>query len=189
MSAISYLSRTLFDVRSKIAGIFLLLILTVPIAATYTFFSLQIRQIRHEVKERILSGMDESKLTLLAFTKPEANHQLNWEDKHEFEYQGKMYDVVRMTTRGDSVFYWCWWDHKETQLAHELDTILNRAATHQSGQQKNQYRLLHFFNGLFCTDLAGLPAIAALRALQVIPEMRWIFHWHTPPPTPPPQFA
>lgn len=86
---------------------------------------------------------------LWKFSTEDARHKLEWEHSREFEYKGEMYDVIRSETKGDSIWYWCYWDRKETKLRKELNVLLvNLMGPGQ--QNKNEGRQLNdFFKSLF----------------------------------------
>ena len=96
----------------------------------------------------MIAGLDPAELVLFKFTRLEAQTKLRWEHSKEFEYRGQMYDVVSSETKGDSIFYRCWWDHKETQLNKKLNILVAKALDQD---QNNGEALLnlHFFLGTF----------------------------------------
>lgn len=59
-------------------------------------------------------------LYTLKFSLPESKVLLKWEKKHEFEFKGKMYDIVKEMHTNDSVTYICWLDKEETELNKKL---------------------------------------------------------------------
>ncbi len=105
---------------------------------------------RREVKKLMIAGLKDEQLTLLSFSIPEANKILKWKHDKEFQYQGQMYDVVKKEIRGDSIFYVCWWDHKETLLNKQLDQLV-KINTGSSPHQEKQERALIFLRNLYCT--------------------------------------
>ncbi|PTB91022.1 hypothetical protein C9994_16285, partial [Marivirga lumbricoides] len=108
------------------ASISLFIILFAPGLITYSWLSHQKRAVKHEVKWKMIAGMDKNELVLLKFTSEEAK-VLKWEHAKEFEYQNEMYDVVEQQTIGDTTYYWCWWDHEETALNKQLSLLVVKA--------------------------------------------------------------
>lgn len=96
----------------------------------------------------MIAGLDPEELVLLKFTSLEAQTKLRWEHSKEFEYRGQMYDVVSYETKGDSIFYRCWWDHKETQLNKRLKILVAKALD-QDKNNGDALLNLHFFLGTF----------------------------------------
>ena len=82
----------------------------------------------------MLQGIDKDRLELISVGREESS-KLRWVHSKEFEFLGEMYDVVYKKTSKDSIHYWCWWDHQETTLNKELNTLLNRTRN-QSNSHK-----------------------------------------------------
>lgn len=135
--------------KRKVAGISLLICLLSPIATTYLFFQFQKQQVKKEVKWQMIAGIDKDELVLLKFSKAQSLSELKWEHSKEFEYNGEMYDVVKKKIIGDSISYWCWWDHKETKLNKQLDTLLAKALDNNPQRNEKQNQLVYFFKNLF----------------------------------------
>lgn len=105
--------------------------------------------LRKQVKHKIIQGIDRQELVLLSFTKTEAKEKLRWKHSKEFEYKDQMYDIVESITYGDTIHYWCWWDHEETKLNKKL-SVLTRQAFSKDPKQKEKRQLLNrFLQSLF----------------------------------------
>ena len=126
----------------------LLLCLILPFAATWKFLSIQLHQVKKEVSIQIRDGKPDRPEVLLKFT-PEQSAQLYWEHSKEFEYKGEMYDVIRTEEKGDTVFYWCYWDKKETRLKKSLDNLLTNAIGQGPLNKNTQDHLVSFFKSLY----------------------------------------
>jgi len=96
----------------------------------------------------MIAGLDPEELVLLKFTSLESRTKLRWEHSKEFEFRGQMYDVVSSETKGDSIFYRCWWDHKETQLNQRLKILVAKALD-QDENNGEALMNLHFYLGTF----------------------------------------
>ena len=82
--------------------------------------------IRSEMKSQIKNGIPDNELVIITITK-ENSHQVDWKEKHEFRYQGKMYDVVRSTIATNGTHqYFCITDEQETTLFNHLDELVLR---------------------------------------------------------------
>ncbi len=80
--------------------------------------------IRNEVKQKILHSVKESELIAIRMSVADMNSGKDGykkTDDKEFVLQGKLYDVVRSKTIGDSVILYCINDIKEEQLFANLD--------------------------------------------------------------------
>lgn len=95
-------------------------------------------------------GIDKEELVLLKFTKEESETKLKWEHAREFSYQHKMYDIVESQIVGDSVFYLCWKDHKETKINNNLKMIANKFFNCKSQQNQKKDRINNFYKSLYC---------------------------------------
>ncbi len=77
------------------------------------------KQIKREIKHRIFSGIDPSQLECIAIAEKDIGRSddvFHFVDKNEFKYYGRMYDVVRRETRGDTVCFYSIRDEKEEKL-------------------------------------------------------------------------
>lgn len=136
--------------KQKLFGIGLIVILSLPLWISHTWLHYRKAEIRREVQQRIEEECEQGELVLLSFTRNEAGSLLRWEHDHEFCYQGEMYDVVEKTTRGDSVFYRCWWDKKETAVNKKLDRLAGNTYGKDPQHHHAQMRLLSFLQWPYC---------------------------------------
>jgi len=133
----------------KYIGIFLLLCLLLPSAGTYVWLTFHKKNLKKEVKRKLIAGIDKEELVLLQFSKAEVEQKLRWEHSKEFEYKGHMYDVVKTKTTNDSISYWCWWDYKETKLNKKLNKIFLGVLEEESEPEEKQKRLTNFYRNLY----------------------------------------
>ncbi|HMR42371.1 MAG TPA: hypothetical protein PKC40_00990, partial [Saprospiraceae bacterium] len=112
--------------RNTTACILLLFVFVTPAFLTFGWLQYQRILVKKQVKRHIMAGLDREDLILLKFTAAEAQAKLRWEHAREFEYEGQMFDVVEREIRGDTSFYWCWWDSEETALNKELSALAAR---------------------------------------------------------------
>ncbi|MCB0750811.1 MAG: hypothetical protein KDC52_05005 [Ignavibacteriae bacterium] len=137
--------------KHKPISIFLLFCLVLPIPATYVYFQFQKRQIKKEIKEKIITTIHKEQLVTLKFTKEEAQKELKWEHSKEFEYKGNMYDVVSVEIKDHIIYYYCWPDDDESELNKKIDEVLAYASGKDSQKKENRERLINFFKSLFHT--------------------------------------
>ncbi len=175
--------------KRKVVGIVLLFCLVTPVAATLTFLQLQKKQIKREVKWKMIAGLDKEELFLLKFTEEESQTELRWEHSKEFEYKGEMYDIVEKSIEGDTIYYWCWWDHEETNLNKQLDGLLANVLGNNPLRQEKKRQLADFFKKLFYESQENQSVISTTQKLKHIfyPE-DFASIYHTPP-VPPPRFS
>lgn len=167
----------------------MLLLLVAPGGLVYGWMHWQKREVRHEVKEKLLADLPKEALVLLKFTQQEAEAQLDWEHEGEFEYQGQMYDLVEQEVRGDTLYFWCWPDQKETQLNQQLSQLTQNILMKIPQRQEKQLQLEYFYKSLFLQK-AHLICFAPLHLEQLSAiGRRACYRGIFPqPPSPPPQF-
>jgi hypothetical protein len=93
---------------------------------------------------------------------------------------------VKADKQGDTTWYWCWWDYKETKLNQHLEKLMVKAWAGDPQQKKSKDRLLSFFKNLYFTPVAGLNA-SPVESLKNIPPpylnlYSSIFVLHNSPP-------
>ena len=71
---------------------------------------------KKEMFTLINSVRDLSDIHKLKFTQYEYTRRLNWKDDNEFEFEGKMYDIVKIEMDKDEVIVYCIWDKREDEL-------------------------------------------------------------------------
>jgi hypothetical protein len=170
----------------NLSGIFLLFTLLAPAWLGYGWLQWEKMQLKRAVKTRMIAGMDRGELLLLAFTREEARHSLEWEHADEFEWCGRMYDVVERHSRGDSLLYWCWPDDEETSLNQRLATLLSRA-WQADPQQEQEERLITFFISLYHPQSVQWHFVSQCDEKKRPPAGAVAFLSPAfPPPTPPP---
>lgn len=140
---------------------------------------------------KIRKAIPRDEQLLWKFSAEDARLKLDWEHSREFEYKGEMYDVIRSETKGDSIWYWCYWDRKETKLRKELNVLLvNLMGPGQ--QSKNEGRQLNdFFKSLFLPVLFTNTNLATGHDHQhnMIPYNFSLHAFDRIPPVPPPELS
>ncbi len=77
-------------------------------------------QIKHEAELKIKKGIKEKDIDVLTFSLSEY-YNIKWTKKYkEFTLNGKMYDVVKIKTKGSKKYIYCINDIKEKQLIARL---------------------------------------------------------------------
>lgn len=133
---------------SRIFSIIILIAILTPGIGSFVLLRQRRSEIRREVKHQLIASTSREGLELLKFTKDQAK-ALKWKHSKEFEYRNHMYDVVEKIEKGDSIYFWCWWDYEETILNKKLKTLL-ADIWQQNPQRKNtQDFLVQFYKSLF----------------------------------------
>ncbi|MBN1819149.1 MAG: hypothetical protein JW833_00435 [Prolixibacteraceae bacterium] len=173
--------------RNKIAGIFLLLCLWLPVVVTMLWLLYQKELIRDEVKQQIASGLNKEMLITLKFQAEESYQLLKWEHSREFKYNNQKYDVVNSENRGDSVFFLCWKDEKETGIENRIEELLIKAMGKDPVSREKQQKLTKFYQSLFCSGKFEWKPFD--RNSEILTYSVTITYYSdiSPPPGPPPK--
>jgi hypothetical protein len=168
----------------------MLLALVIPVTIIYTYFSWQEQILEQTVEQRMKSNIGCEHLVILGFSLRDAR-ALRWEDGHEFEYQGMMYDVMAHETFGDSIYYHCWPDHEESKLKKDLYRTLALDLGENPVRKQKESRFFSFFKSLINSQPTETLIRLEYRADSNVPT-----HGQPPytsqsirPPTPPPKFS
>ncbi|HNX43251.1 MAG TPA: hypothetical protein PLJ84_00855 [Bacteroidales bacterium] len=176
--------------KSRIAGIFLIFCLVSPIITTYAWLKYKKYAVRKEVKKQIIAGIDKDQLVLLKFARNESRDKLRWEHAGEFEYNGRMYDVVDTDTTANGIVYWCWCDDEESKLNRQLSLLTGKILHTDPRNREQQKQISSYFKSLYFSENSGWHT-----ALQSIATKRFTIHsnrlflFSFPPPTPPPRVS
>ena len=132
--------------------------------------------------------MDKKDIVLLKFTKKESETILKWKHAGEFEYDGQMYDIVEKHQEGDTSFYHCYKDHKETRLNKKIDRLVSSAMGQDPGQKSQAARIVNFFKTVYRQDVFSWTPKAT--STQIFNFSFFIFNYSSlavTPPSPPPK--
>jgi len=176
-------------VKSIIISIFLFFCLVAPIAVTFTWLHSQKKQVRKEVKWKMIAGLDKEELVLLKFTKAESQTELCWKHSKEFEYSDQMYDIVDRDIMGDTIYYWCWWDHEETSLNKKLKELVAFALGNDTKSQDTQKRLANFLKSLFHSKTSSWELIVCKTEQETTPYILSYLSIFFPPAVSPPEIS
>ena len=174
----------------KSIAILLLVSLTAPIVGTYVFLQYNKNKIKKEIAGMIFTGMDKKDLVQLKFTKEEAETNLNWKHAGEFEYKGQMYDIVERYQEGDTTWYNCYKDDKETRLNSEQDLLVARALGQDPVQKSQTEKIMNFFKTVYRSDIFNWKPYSS--QATIFHFSFFIFNYSSlslSPPAPPPKMG
>ena len=93
----------------------------------------------------MIAGIPLKELVHFQFDMNDAAFQkLEWEHSREFEYNHKMYDIVKADTVGNLVTYICFPDKQETALNAKFRKHLNDFYANNADQENSNKRLNNF---------------------------------------------
>lgn len=143
----------------KIFSLTLIFILFYSIIGFYLNFEIEKSQIKEEIKEKIIQHLPEKLLTLIKISSGD-KERITWtEEGKEFRYHKNMFDVVKIKTKGDTTYYYCFNDEKESKLFVNLDKLV-KEQTDNSQSRTNQKKqdITYFFHELSYTQcLTEIP--------------------------------
>ncbi len=167
------------------------MLLSAPLLSGYVAWKLQQRACRKAVKTMLIEGISDHELVLLVFHRDEAEHKLRFEEEHEFEYEGQMYDIVKSRQLNDSLYFWCWPDAKETALNKHFEEQW-QMAWGSSAQRRKTETTLQSWIGLRYVLPESLQLQPAL-LLQTKAHTKGCFLFLAdclfPPSSPPPEYS
>ena len=130
---------------------FISILITISLLGAYNANYLWLRFQRHKVKREIknsLAELNRDQLILLSFSKSELV-KLKWKHSHEFEYKGKMYDIVERYKTEEGSSFLCWLDKEETDLNNKLARLLDAYFTKDPIKNNSLKQLRSFYQNLF----------------------------------------
>jgi hypothetical protein len=136
----------------KIVSIVLLACLIAPFLGSYIWVQIKQSQIRKEVKWKMIAGIDKKELVFMTFSIKDSQEKLNWKHSKEFEYKGEWYDIVEQEIIGDSIHYYLWWDHDETQLNKQLNELIALTVDQNPLTKENNNKVAKLFKSLYFTE-------------------------------------
>jgi hypothetical protein len=113
------------------------------------FFHLTEKQIKKEARAIIHDNPEEINLVVLRFTDTEALSKLTWKHPREFLFEGVMYDIMEQGQEGNTVWFKCYRDHKETRFDVEKKKLIANALGKDPFQKQQNEKIKNFFSNLF----------------------------------------
>lgn len=93
-------------------------------------------QIRKEIKRYIKNQVPSNQLVVIQHT-PETSQNFHWIHSREFNYNGTMYDIVKVKVISDNLTeYHCVTDHQETILFRNLNKYINFSMNSHAANSK-----------------------------------------------------
>lgn len=172
-------------------GIFVLLIAVAsPIFVAFLSYNVQLKKIKHQVKHELIHNTPKSDLVSFSFKfESEAFKSLNWKHNREFEFNGKMFDIVEADSTENGVYYLCFPDKQETALNHQFNDLLNERYAEDESSNKNQKLISNFIRSLYIPDFEDLEALNLAFKLEHKDYYNQSFYeFYIEKNSPPPQF-
>lgn len=109
--------------KTSIATI-LLALLTLPFGGTYLFLEMEKAKAKRHAALVIAGEENPVEMVHLAFTEAQMKADLRWEHDREFEYRGQMYDIISSEVKGDTTYFYAYWDKLESIINHKLNELI-----------------------------------------------------------------
>lgn len=173
--------------KVRIFSVFLLIGFTVPAVIYYFSLKVQGYNIKAEVKSILKKEKSDNSITVLKFRISEIKSILKWEDPKEFEYNGVMYDIISTKTEGDSIFYRCYCDLKESFYKQKFYVYLSSFAgkTNKGSISSSASKVLRIFS--LPVDFPAL-SIRIGQVKNILGSYNLLIDlFYIIPPTPPPE--
>jgi len=173
-------------------AISILLLFVMLFQATGWLFIFEIQQceIRREIKQQIKAGVPEQDLVLLKISRnleEKSNSIFQRIHEREFRYEGNMYDIIRREAHGDTTWYYCLSDEKETQLFANLDELVKRDMNQNPERQQQIGKLFHLLGSLFFNSRDNDLFVYAGEEIESTDFLFRLKTWIGTPLTPPPE--
>lgn len=123
---------------------FLLLLLVFQMEGTWLVFKAQQIAVRREIKQRIKAGVPKEDRVTVAIPKSwEAQNNERFQRIHsgEFRLDGEMYDNLNVREKGDTLYYECIHDVKESGLFAKLEELTAEEQHENPDNQRSRERL------------------------------------------------
>jgi hypothetical protein len=174
----------------SIISILLLLLVLLQSAGYQLIFKIQQHEIRQEIKQQIKAGVPEAELVLLKIPRKleeKINPVFQRIHEREFRYCGSMYDIVRQETRGDTTWYYCVSDEKETLLFANLDEMARKEMNQNPQRREQNEKLQRLLDSWFFSHREDTPFIHSAEEVELPSCSLRLKTWIGTPLTPPPE--
>ena len=172
----------------KLIGILLIFTLVGSYSGTYLWLRIQKKKVKREVKIA-LATINKEKLVTLIFSENKVE-KLDWKNPHEFQHEGRMYDVIEVSYQKGKAIYTCWLDKEETRLNNKLKTLVNRIFSSELPVKKSSEKVFSFFKQLYHYLPKSVKwkegSLISNTILSVTVKLKMLYH---SPPSPPPEVS
>jgi hypothetical protein len=173
----------------NLLAISLVIILLVPFWGTMGYLQFQKKLHRKEIKRQLQAGVPRENLVEFRISREDSFKLFKWKHEGEFEYQGRMFDIVEKEVSSDSLIYHCIPDHRESWLNREANRLLARSSGSDPSKQSQTEKLHQFLKTLIAqqTDLS-LHCYEHFSAMTSPILSDHYTSFFSAPPGPPPKF-
>ncbi|KOF04424.1 hypothetical protein OB69_01085 [Roseivirga seohaensis subsp. aquiponti] len=134
--------------KATIATI-LLALLTLPFGGTYLFLEMERAKAKQHAALAIANEENPVEMVHLAFTEAQMKSDLRWEHDGEFEYKDQMYDIISREVKGDTTYFYAYWDKLESIVNHKLNELIALHFGGKSDQQDDSQLVVSLVKALY----------------------------------------
>lgn len=117
-------------------------------AGMYSWLQLQKYRAKKEVRAMMVNRIAPETIQTFRFAKHSMPTAMRWVHEDEFEYGGRLYDVIITREFGDSVVFEAWADDRESALNAHIRALTNRWLQAESGPTADENRWVQFLKQL-----------------------------------------
>jgi len=166
--------------------VFVFIIITLVIFDSFGYLLFNLMYDRLLKYEFLLKSVNENNfesISRISIQKYLEKDKLQFEEDNEFEYNGKMYDVLKVVETKDSIHYYCYYDTKETDYKQGFNSILaNKLETNRKSLFQSLGRNL--YSKLNAKFIANLPSNDSRLIFFDIPQKTLSNYIDIPSPPP-----
>lgn len=166
----------------KCTSVFILILLVFHLAGSYVYFAVRLGEVRMTMREK-LAELPDHQLEIVDV--PLAAFQTEWLEEREMKWRGKMYDIARTETVGETVRVFCLHDEDEDGLLNFLSAVVETSQqdTHQAPGSVIQF---------FSLKYLGAETAVPVRTFYLLTEIHTAYKEHSTsfqpdPQSPPPR--
>ena len=169
----------------KMQAILILAIMFVNGAGFYIYYAAQLWQIQKEMRAT-LNGKQDNQLVVLQLSY--ADYQKSKVEEHEINVVGKMYDVAKAVSQGDSIIVYCLHDHDEDILLAILKEVVD-PSSHDKSDLFHSITQLISITYISPGTYTYHPLLSAISCKTMTLYIFSIITFQSLPETPPPLLA
>lgn len=130
-------------------AIILLALLTLPFGGTYLFLEMEKVKAKHHAAIVIAGEKNPVEMVHLAFTEDQMKTDLRWEHDREFEYKDQMYDIISREVKGDTTYFYAYWDKLESLINHKLNELITLHLGGGTDEKDESQLVVSLFKALY----------------------------------------
>jgi len=146
----------------RLVASLMVLVLFFGTAGYFFVFKAEQMGIRHAIKEELKRSIPRSQLHEIVLSVDE-QEELEWEEEgKEFRYEGRMYDVVSVSSKGGKTHYYCIGDDEETTLFAKLGKQVKQQQDTRQNSPAKTFAKVFFSLDYYPPHTLTLPYVSSI---------------------------